>query len=1100
MDKQVNAAERFKPAPGRVSFPDLEEAVLERWRAQETFRAVERVRKDAPLFVFYEGPPTANGTPGLHHVLARSFKDAVIRYRTMRGFLPLRRGGWDTHGLPVELEVEKELGLSSKHAIEAFGIEEFNRRCRESVFRYVKEWESMTERSGVWLDVNDAYVTYDNGYIETCWWIFRNLWDNGLMYEGFRVTPHCPRCVTSLSSHEVAQGYQDNVPDPSVYVRLPLSREQAGAGADTLARLNLNAVPAALLIWTTTPWTLTANAAVAAAPGETYALAEREDSAERLIVAEARLEAALGDGWRVAARFTGAELEGLAYDAPYGGQPASPNLHRVLLADYVTADDGTGLVHTAPAYGADDAELGRAHGLATHHSVDPRGALADGYPGAGKFVKDADDDIITDLEARGLLFSKGVYRHTYPFCWRCRTPLLYYAKASWYIRTTARRDEMVAGNQVINWYPAHVKEGRFGEWLKNNVDWAVSRERYWGTPIPIWRCPDAACAHEHCVGSAAELGEMATPETRVLVDGLDLHRPFVDRVELACPQCGGAMRRVPEVADAWFDSGAMPFAQWNYPVTLPAPGGGETALDGPDAVRASPYYPADYIVEAVDQTRGWFYSLLALSTLIDGRPSYKNVICLGLILDEKGEKMAKSRGNIVDPWDVMRQHGADALRWYLFTAAPAGSERRFSSALVQEALRRFMLTLWNVYSFFITYARIDGFRPEEHAARWKGAIGGPALSEPPPNELDRWIVSELNALTADVTALMDGYDPTGAGRRIEEFVDILSNWYVRRSRRRFWKSENDDDKAWAYATLYSTLLTLAKLAAPLTPFAADEMYANLAPDGSEPSVHLSDWPEADAALVDERLARAVRLAMRVASLGRNARSKAGIRVRQPLARALVQTRPDDAALLPIVERQVLDELNVKALEAAEGMGRAVVRPNLRILGPRLGKDLAALRAALDAADPQALADQLRDAGAATVGGFTLSADELMVSVEDPPGMAVASEEGGGLAVALDTELTDALRAEGFARELVHSVQNMRRDAGFDIADRIVTYVDGADAETLRVLEAHGDYLRQETLSVEVVAAPPPSGAHAERHDIEGAELTLGVKRAADAEA
>ena len=1097
----MDAVGRFKQAPGRVSFPALEEAVLVRWREQGTFHAVERVRKGAPLFVFYEGPPTANGTPGLHHVLARSFKDAVIRYRTMRGFLPLRRGGWDTHGLPVELEVEKELGLSSKHAIEAFGIEEFNRRCRESVFRYVKEWESMTERSGVWLDMNNAYVTYDNGYIETCWWIFRNLWDKGLMYEGFRVTPHCPRCVTSLSSHEVAQGYQDDVPDPSIYVRLPLRREQERVGADVLARLGFapggEAAPASLLVWTTTPWTLTANAAVAAAPGETYALAEREDGGERLLAAEARVDAVLGEGWRVAARFAGAELAGLAYEAPYGGQSASADLHHVLLADYVTADDGTGLVHTAPAYGAEDAELGRAHGLETHHSVDPRGALGEGYPGAGKFVKEADDDIIGDLEARGLLFSRGVYRHTYPFCWRCRTPLLYYAKASWYIRTTARRDEMVAGNRAINWYPAHVKEGRFGGWLKNNVDWAVSRERYWGTPIPIWRCADAACAHEHCVGSAAELAQLATPETQALVDGLDLHRPYVDRVELACPHCGGAMRRVPEVADAWFDSGAMPFAQWNYPVTLPAPGQGEVALDGVDALRASPYYPADYIVEAVDQTRGWFYSLLALSTLIDGRPSYKNVICLGLILDEKGEKMAKSRGNIVDPWDVMRQHGADALRWYLFTAAPAGAERRFSSALVQEALRRFMLTLWNTYSFFITYAQIDGFRPEEHAARWRGAVGGPALSEPPPNELDRWIISELNALTADATALLDAYDPTGAGRRIEEFIDLLSNWYVRRSRRRFWKSENDEDKTWAYVTLYSALLTTAKLIAPLTPFVADEMYANLAPEGSEPSVHLSDWPEADAALVDERLERAVRLAMRIASLGRAARAKAGIRVRQPLARALVQTHPGDADLLPAIERQVLDELNVKALEPVEGVGRTVVRPNLPLLGPRLGKDLAALRAALAAADLQAVAAQLREGGAASVGEFTLSAEELLVTIEDPPGMAAASEEGGGLAVAVDTALTETLRAEGFARELVHHIQNMRRGAGFDIADRIVTYVDGADAAALAVLEAHGAYLRQETLSVEVVAGPPAEDAHAERHSVEGASLMLGVARVAD---
>ena len=1084
---------RFEAVTGQVSFPQLEEEVLARWRRDDTLHAAERAREGAPLFVFYEGPPTANGSPGIHHVLARSFKDIIVRYRTMRGYRPIRRGGWDTHGLPVELEVEKELGLASKQEIEAYGIEEFNRQCRESVFRYVKDWEALTERSGVWLDMGDAYVTYDNAYIESCWKIFRSLWDQGLMYEGFRVTPHCPRCVTSLSSHEVALGYRDDVPDPSIYVRLPVTGDgPAGVlgGADGVS----------LLVWTTTPWTLTANMAVAAAPQEQYVVAEStgEGPAERVVVAAALVEQALGDGWREATRFTGSDLAGVGYRAPYGGQPASENLHRVLIADYVTVDDGTGLVHTAPAYGAEDAELGRFHGLETRHSVDLRGVVGDGYPGAGKFVKDADTDIVADLEARGLLFSKGVMRHTYPYCWRCDTPLLYYAKASWHIRTTARKEELVAANRTINWYPEHVKEGRFGEWLRNNIDWAVSRERYWGTPLPIWRCAAAGCGHEHCVGSLDELRAMATAEARALSDGLDLHRPFVDRIELACPQCGCAMRRVPEVADAWFDSGAMPFAQWKYPVTLPAPGGGTLTLDGIDSLRQSAYYPADYICEAVDQTRGWFYSLLALSTLVDGRASYRNVICLGLILDEKGEKMSKSRGNIADPWEVINRHGADALRWYLYTAASTGSERRFSANLVQESLRRYLLTLWNTYAFFTTYAAIDGFVPEEHASLWARALGDPALTEQPPNELDRWAISELNALVLTVTELLDAYEPTAAARRIEDFVDVLSNWYVRRSRRRFWKSENDDDKAWAYVTLYTCLATLTKLTAPMTPFVADAMYANLAPRGTSASVHLADWPHADAASVDERLGRATRLAMRIASLGRAARSKYGIRVRQPLARIVVQAQPDDMALLPSIEEQVVDELNVKSLEPASGEVRYSVRPNLPLLGPRFGRDLPSVRAAIESADPSALATVLSDGHTAQVGGFTLEPDDVLISVEDAPGLEMASEEGARLVIGIDTVLTPALETEGAARELVHRLQNLRRDAGFAIADRIASYVGGAGGAVQSVLEEYADYIKAETLSLSLEASEPPEAAQIAKAEIGGSVLRLGVARIVDA--
>ena len=899
-----NAKKRYEPVSSKVDFPQLETSVLEAWREADLTHRVDRARADAPLFVFYEGPPTANGSPGIHHVLSRSFKDVILRYKTMRGFRPLRRGGWDTHGLPVELEIEKELGISSKQEIEAFGIEEFNRRCRESVFRYVGEWEAMTDRAGVWLDMENAYVTYHNSYIESAWWVFKRLWDKGLVYEGYKVTPHCPRCVTSLSSHEVALGYQEDTPDPSIYVRFPASESQSEQCLT--ARRRPRAVHPRLRRRT-----------LDGAPSRLHRVDDDALDAHRELRARrrpGRLLRAVGErGRRTRHRRRGAGSEACSATAgarsraaPARTSSASSttpltatflaqrgHAHRVLPADFVSTADGTGIVHSAVAYGAEDAELGRAHGIETVHTVDVHGVLADDFPGGGTFVKDADKQLVRDLDERGLLFrDASPYRHTYPFCWRCGTPLLYYAKTSWYIRTTAMKDEMLAGNRSIEWVPEHIKEGRFGEWLRNNVDWSVSRERYWGTPIPIWRCAEDP-RHVVCAGSTADLAERVTDETRSLLDGLDLHRPYVDRVELRCeePGCGGTMQRVTEVADAWYDSGAMPFAQWEYPVTVPGPHGEAVTLNSVDDLIASPLFPANYITEAVDQTRGWFYSLLALSTLITGKPSYESCLVLGLILDGKGEKMSKSKGNVVDPWAVMNEHGADALRWYLFTAAPAGDARRFSPDLVKETLRQFLLTLWNTYSFYVTYANIDGFDPDAHAEYWKdGRVGEPTLAAPPPNELDRWIVSELNGLVAKVADDLDALNPTGAGRRIQDFVNLLSNWYVRRSRRRFWKAENDDDKTWAYVTLYSCLHTLTKLTAPMTPFVADAIFRNLAPAHAEDSVHLEPFPTCDPALTDERLDRAVRLAMRISSLGRNARSRSGVKVRQPLARVLVSPR------------------------------------------------------------------------------------------------------------------------------------------------------------------------------------------------------------------
>ncbi|PKB80903.1 MAG: isoleucine--tRNA ligase [SAR202 cluster bacterium Io17-Chloro-G9] len=1043
----------FNPVSSRVSFPELDANVLQLWKDKDVFRRTESERQDSPLFMLFEGPPTANGNPGIHHVLARVFKDVICRHRTMKGFRCQRKGGWDTHGLPVELEVERELGLKTKRDIEEYGIEKFNQQCRDSVFRYVKEWEVMTDRIGYWVDMADPYVTLENDYIETGWWILKELWDKGLLYQDLRGTPHCPRCVTSLSSHEVALGYQENTPDPSVFVKfqvtLPLDSWQQDLDRP---------IPTFLLAWTTTPWTLPGNTALAVDANAEYSLVEfldEDENPQRLVLATPLLESNLRQDYSIIDSFIGSSLVGISY-APlyppgdYGAevrqfakrdgaataelQPAglttgfSP---RVVSADFVSMEGGTGIVHIAPAFGDEDLSLGREKELAFVQPVDLLGNITGNYPFTGKFVKDADQDIMADLQERGLLHHRDVYRHTYPFCWRCETPLLYYAKSSWYIRTSALKDRLVSGNDKINWYPDYIKEGRFGEWLRNNVDWAISRERYWGTPIPIWQCLE--CGHSLCVGSVAQLKELAIPQHQEKLDNLDLHRPYVDEIVLACPiyGCGGLMNRIPEVIDAWFDSGAMPFAQWH---TL----GQEDVAE----LRNQGKFPADYICEAVDQTRGWFYSLHALSTLLEGEPSYRNVICLGLILDERGQKMSKRVGNVVEPLSVLDEHGADALRWYLFTASHPGEARRFSSRLVNETLRRVLLTLWNVYSFFTNYASIDQFDPEQKPVGWK-----------PENELDRWILSELNTLIDRVDGLLENYDPTNAGRQIQEFIDQLSNWYVRRSRRRFWKTENDTDKLSAHVTLYSCLETVAKLMAPMAPFVAEELYQGLvkAVDPQAPdSVHLAKFPEADAALIDEPLMEATRLAMRVASMGRGARSKAGLRVRQPLASVSVKTRsPEEKSYLELVRPQVLEELNIKELQV-------------------LDDDSDLYRQAVQAAGDQT--------------ETVVSVDHHWVSLE------------GGYAVAVDANLTPDLAEEGLAREVVHRIQNLRRDAQFELTDRIVTYFQAPD-DIARVMNGQfADYILQETLTEELVPGTLEDAAKSETVKLEGQDVILAVKR------
>ena len=1058
----------FRPVSSRVDFPEMEKAILQFWKEKDIFHRTELDGDGKPLFMLYEGPPTANGSPGVHHILARAYKDIICRYKTMKGYRCLRKGGWDTHGLPVELEVERELGLKTKRDIEEYGIEEFNQKCKESVFRYVKEWEDMTDRIGFWVDMEHPYVTLDNDYVETGWWILKQLWDKGLLRKDLRGTPHCPRCVTSLSSHEVALGYQENTPGPSVFIKFHVTGWPGEKSSEEVySKLFGSGKPVYFLAWTTTPWTLPGNTALAIDATAEYSLVEEVGDTPHeglILLASPLLDKVMKGPYEVVAKFTGSELVGLTYNKLYDAASAGQQISqfeqrgdvvelkqvedfvpRVVATDFVSMEDGTGIVHIAPAFGDEDLSTGRQHGLGFVQSVDLQGVVMGGYPFAGEFVKDADEQIIADLKGKGLLYHKDVYHHTYPFCWRCNAPLLYYAKSSWYIRTTAVKDRLISGNREINWYPDYIKDGRFGEWLANNVDWAISRERYWGTPLPIWHC-DSCDAH-HCIGSVAELKEMAIPEHQEMAGQLDLHRPSVDQVAIRCPNCQKSMRRVPEVLDAWFDSGAMPFAQ--YHVTSPE-----------DVARLEEdgRLPADYICEAVDQTRGWFYSLHALSTLLTKNPSYRNVICLGLILDGKGQKMSKRLGNVVNPWTVLDAQGADAVRWYLFTASQPGESRRFSQDLVTEVVRRFLLTLWNVYSFFTTYALVDRFHPSQAPKDWA-----------PTSELDRWLMSELHSLITQVDRNLDGYSPTDAGRRIQEFVDRLSNWYVRRSRRRFWRSESDEDKTSGYVTLYQCLTTLCKLIAPFMPFVAEEMYQNLVrsldPDAPE-SVHLAAFPEASPEMVDQSLMEATRLAMKVSSMGRGARSRAGMKVRQPLSKVLVKPRtPEEAEAVLRVRPQILDELNIKDLEVISGPSQSG--------GQNVG---------------QLYQRALETAGNSGGEGASSSQVEAIVQV----GQYWASLEGGYM-VALDTNITPDLAQEGLARELVHRIQNLRKAAKFEITDRITTYYRGNNS-VQEVMGKFSSYIQEETLSNELIEAQPEEGAHSENQKLEGAELVLGVKR------
>jgi isoleucyl-tRNA synthetase len=1034
-----------------LDLPAMEREILDFWAANDTFAAsLERTAGGKP-WTFYEGPPTANGMPGTHHIEARVFKDVFPRFKTMQGYHVERKAGWDCHGLPVELAVEKELGFNGKPDIEAFGVEAFNAKCRASVSRHVDAFTELTTRMGYWVNLEDAYWTMDPSFVESVWWALKQIHSKGLLVEDYRVAPYCPRCGTTLSDHELAQGYED-VTDPSVYVRFPLlSGPLAGK--------------ASLLVWTTTPWTLVSNTAIAVHPDVTYVVATKDEpEGESLVVAEPLAEKVLGEGWRLGPTFTGRELELWRYQRPFelvefpdvvGGT------HYVVLADYVTTEDGTGLVHQAPAFGEDDMLVCRQYGLPMVNPIRPDGTFTEGIDlVGGVFFKSADKLLVDDLTARGLMYRVLPYEHSYPHCWRCHTSLLYYAQPSWYIRTTAIKDALLRENAGTSWYPEHIKWGRYGDWLNNNIDWALSRSRYWGTPLPIWRCP---AGHQTCVGSRAELSELAGRD----YSGLDPHRPFVDDVTFTCPSCPQTAVRVPEVIDAWFDSGSMPFAQWGYP----------WAEGSKDAFGAA--YPADFICEAIDQTRGWFYSLMAVGTLVFDQSSYKNVLCLGHILAEDGRKMSKHLGNILEPIPLMDTHGADAVRWFMAAGGSPWASRRVGHQTIQETVRKVLMTYLNTVAFQSLYARANGWTPEAVSTREQLSGLSPEAQDVILDEkshvLDRWLVSARNTLILQVTEALEDFDTQRAGALLATFVDDLSNWYVRRSRRRFW-----DGDAGALQTLHDTISVVTRLMAPLTPFLTERVWQDLvvATDPAAPaSVHLASWPVADPESLDPRLDEAMKLTRRIVELGRSARSEAKVKTRQPLGRALI---PSGAfALLDAELRaEVMAELNVERVESFASAGDLVdhsAKGNFRALGKRFGQRTPLVAGAIASADAAVLAADLATHGKAFVlvtdlGEVEVTPEEVIVSERPREGWSVVNEQGE--TVALDLELTPELVKAGVAREFIRAVQDARKTSGFEVSDRVTLGWSASNPDTADALRIHAALIAAEVLAVEVTEAEP----------------------------
>jgi isoleucyl-tRNA synthetase len=1040
----------FKTISDKVSLPDLEKEILAHWKQNRIFEKSIEARKTAPDYTFYEGPPTANGKPGIHHVFARTIKDLVCRYQTMRGYQVHRKAGWDTHGLPVEIEVEKRLGLKHKGEIEQYGVAKFNAECRKSVFEYKDMWEELTWRMGYWIDMEHPYITCENDYIESVWWALDRYFKEGFIYQGFKVQLYCPRCGTPLSSHEVSLGYRD-AQDPSVYVKAKVKGEE-----NTY-----------LLVWTTTPWTLISNVALAVKPDVEYVKLSYKD--EFLILAKERLSV-IPEGTQVLERIRGSDLIGKEYERWFDFIPVDKKAWYVIGGDFVTTTDGTGIVHMAPAYGEDDYQASLKHDLPMIQALDARGQFLDSVPPyIGKFFKAADPEIIANLKSRGLLFRKETYTHSYPHCWRCDTPLLYYARKSWYIRTTAYAKDMIAYNKQIHWYPPETGEGRFGNWLEENKDWAISRDRYWGTPLPIWLCQ--TCEARRSIGSVDELRK----EGAKLPEPLDLHKPYIDEVTLKC-SCGGEMRRVPELIDVWFDSGSMPFAQWHYP------------FENQESFKHA--FPADFIAEGVDQTRGWFYTLHSISSFLFKQPCFKNVIVNDMVLDKNGQKMSKTRGNAVDPFQVIGQYGADSVRWFLTASSPPWKPKLFDSETIADVQRKFFGTLLNTYAFFALYANIDRFQHTERDV--------PVRERP---DIDQWILSLLNTTIAEYIEAMDGYDPTRAARLVSNFtIEQLSNWYVRRNRRRFWKGEAGTDKTAAYQTLFECLVAITKMTAPLAPFIADEIYRALMSETRREtfeSVHIAPMVAAKKELINSELEQKMDVAQRVVGIVRSMRAKTNLKTRQPLARIAVPASPETRRLIEQVNDVILEEINAKTIEFIDESSpivRKTATANFKVIGPKFGKTVNAVAKRIKEMT-SAEVIQLDQVGtfSAEVNGspITIAREDVTIAAQSIEGWLVESE--GGLTVALDTKLSAELVNEGLAREFVNRVQNMRKDAGLSVTDRIRIYFESS-SRLADAVSRMSDYVKTETLATQVHLGR--NGAeHWQKWEIDGEPCEIGISKA-----
>ena len=1035
----------YKKYDASEGFVKLEQDVLKEWKEHDVIKKSLNANPDGDSFTFYDGPPTANGKPHVGHILTRVMKDLIPRYKVMQGYNVIRKAGWDTHGLPVELEIEKKLGISGKQQIEEHGVEKFVKECKESVFTYVHMWEEMSDKIGYWVDMEHPYITYDNNYIESVWWALKQMWDKGLLYEGHKVMPYCPRCGTALSSHEVAQGYKD-VKDLTATVKFKVKGEDNKY----------------ILAWTTTPWTLPSNLALAVNKSYTYAEVKVKDNDEVYIVAKDLAEKVLGEEIEIVREFKGEELLGVKYEQLMPFAKVEGKAFEVIHGDYVTLTDGTGIVHIAPAYGEDDSIVAKKNGITFINLVDKEGKFVDEVtPWAGKFVKKCDESICKWLEENNKLIKAERHMHSYPHCWRCDTPLLYYPKESWFVRMTALRDQLLKNNNSINWMPDNIRTGRFGNFLENVVDWGISRDRYWGTPLPIWQCE---CGHKECIGSVEELKEKGIN----VPDGIELHKPYIDNIHLKCPDCGKEMVRTHEVIDCWFDSGSMPFAQHHYP------------FENKEIFEKN--FPAQFISEAVDQTRGWFYTLLAISTTLFGKAPFENCIVLGHVLDKKGLKMSKSKGNVVAPNDVLDTVGADATRWHFYTSSAPWLPTRFSQEDVADTQRRFLSTLWNVYSFYVLYADLDKF----DATKYAGFKSD--------NAMDKWILSKLNTLIKTVSDCLDNYKITQAALSIEDFVDTLSNWYVRRNRARFWTTELDDSKIGAYTTLYTVLVTLSKVAAPFIPFMTESIYQSLVKslDKNAPeSVHLCTWPVAHDELINKDLEKEMDLAYSICKLGRSARNGANIKNRQPLSKISISV----ATLPKYYEDIVMDELNVKSLEVGADLSEHFnfeIKPNLPVLGRAYGKLIPGIRKALSEMNQMTLAQDINNGKTVTIEvqgtKIDLNKESLLVTMQGKEGYAFAGE--GELGVVLDTHITPELKEEGYVREILSKVQNMRKESGFEVLDRINLYVAGNDM-LIDVIKKYEESLKHDTLTDTIFFN---EDAEYTEFSINGEDLKIAVKK------